>query len=89
MFNFFRRKYRGKNYKLLLICDNLYFVQGSDIVVVAGASVDAQVCGFDHVAPNGVGIKQIAYALALIDGAIAITDSPISTSVVSSRIGLN
>ncbi len=58
----------------ICIQGNVYMRHGEDIFFLSRHSGCVGVCGIHHVAPNGVAIKQLAYALALIEGAIQIHD---------------
>ncbi len=54
------------------IAGDWYARVGDDLTVMRWGSKDLEVCGPDHVAHNGVPVKQIAYAIALIEGSIAV-----------------
>jgi hypothetical protein len=92
MFNFFRPRMPRKRSSLQFISinGNAYFRHQSDIIRLEPGDVagDGKVCDADHVAPNGVTIAQIAYAVALIEGMIAVTDNPYG-NLTRSRLGLN
>jgi hypothetical protein len=62
---------------------NLYMRQGSDLVCLSPGGDTSQVCGPDHIAPNGVAVQQIAYAIALIEGMVTIG------AVASTGVGMN
>ena len=55
-----------------MISGNYYTRQGIDIAVLRYETRKFEVCQPDHVAPNGLTIQQIAYAIAIIDGLINI-----------------
>jgi hypothetical protein len=84
---FFRRQ-KPPAFQGIYIDGNLYSRSGSDVAVRKGMAGGIEVCQPDHVAPNGVSVQQIAYALAMIEGAIAISSVP-QFSRQSSGIGLN
>lgn len=83
---FRRRLKRGPDAQWIYISGNLYMRQGSDLVMIPAGSSSFQKLEPDHVAPNGVAVKQIAYAIAMIEGAFAVRDLPVPRS---SGIGLN
>ncbi|MGA1296949.1 MAG: hypothetical protein ACO3X1_16705 [Burkholderiaceae bacterium] len=90
-FNFLRRLFRrplkrGPDAQWIYISGNLYMRQGSDLVMILPGSSSFQTLEPDHIAPNGVAVKQIAYAIALIEGALAVGSIPPQRS---SGIGLN
>jgi hypothetical protein len=75
MFNFFRKNKKPPqaNWIMIVIGGNCYTRQGIDIAVLHYGTQKFEVCKPDHVAPNGLTIQQIAYAIAIIDGLINIT----------------
>jgi hypothetical protein len=95
-FNFLRRFFRPRmprkrsSLQFIGINGNTYFRRQSDIIRLEPGDVagDGKVCDADHVAPNGVSIAQIAYAIALIEGRIAVTDNPYG-NLTRSRLGLD
>jgi hypothetical protein len=94
MFNLFRSRVPTREFKhqFININGNNYFRRGSDIIVLAPGdrAGDGKVCEAGHVAPNGVTIAQIAYAIALIEGMIAVTHNPYGRGLGSmGRLGLN
>jgi hypothetical protein len=80
MFNLFRPRMPRKRSSLQFISinGNTYLRRQSDIIRLEPGDVagDGKVCDAHHVAPNGASIAQIAYAIALIEGRIAILDNP-------------
>lgn len=92
MFNLFRPRVpqRGFRHQFININGNNYYRAGSDIIVLAPGDRlgDGKVCEAEHVAPNGVSIAQIAYAIALIEGMIAVTHNPYGSNM-RSGLGLN
>ena len=60
---------------VLYIAGDLYSRADSGLVVTRWGTKTKEACGPDHIANNGVPIKQIAYAIALIEGSIAISDT--------------
>ena len=91
-FNPFRPRMPRKRSSLQFISinGNTYFRRQSDIIRLepGDAAGDGKVCDAEHVAPNGVTIEQIAYAIALVEGRIAVTDNPFGR-LTRSRLGLN
>lgn len=92
MFNLFRPRVSKREFKhqFININGNTYFRRGSDVIRLepGDQAGDGKICEADHVAPNGVTIAQIAYAIALIEGMIAVTHNPYG-SQMRSGLGLN
>lgn len=75
--------------QFISINGTVYFRRQSDIIRLepGDRAGDGKICEADHVAPNGVTIAQIAYAIALIEGMIAVTHNPYGS--MRSGLGLN
>jgi hypothetical protein len=89
MFNRLRRFFSKpqrpslNGYRSICISGNVYARIGSDLTAMEYGTQTLQVCGPDYVAPNGVPVKQIAYAIALIEGFISINDTvPVNSPFV-------
>jgi len=89
MFRRFFRRQKPPVFQGIYIDGNLYSRSGSDVAVRKGMTGGIEVCQPDHVAPNGVGVLQIAYAIALIEGLISMGAASPAYSQRSSGIGLN
>jgi hypothetical protein len=94
MFNLFNSRMPRKrsSFQFISINGNTYFRRGSDVIRLepGDQAGDGKICEADHVAPNGVTIEQIAYAIALIEGMIAVTHNPYGDSrSMRSGLGLN
>jgi hypothetical protein len=93
MFNLFRPRMPQQDaVPVIRINGNTYLRHQSDIIRLEPGDVaaDGKVCDADHIAPNGVTIAQIAYAIALVEGRIAVTDNPYGNcNLTRSRLGLN
>jgi hypothetical protein len=97
---FRRHLKKGPDVQWLYISGTLYMREGSNVVMIPadqlregvwighGGSSSFETCSPDHIAPNGVSVQQIAYALAMIEGAISISSTP-QCSRQSSGIGWN
>jgi hypothetical protein len=72
MLNFFRKNKKPPQANWIMISGNCYTRQGIDIAVLRYKTQKFETCQPDHVAPNGLTIQQIAYAIAIIDGLINI-----------------
>lgn len=89
MFNLFRRQ-KPPIFQGIYIDGNLYSRSGSDIAVRYSCAGKAEICEAGHVAPNGVTIAQIAYAIALIEGMITVTHNPYERGLGSmGKLGMN
>ena len=80
MFNLFRPRVSKREFKhqFIGINGNVYYRRQSDIMRLEPGDTagDGKVCEADHIAPNGATIAQIACAIALIEGTIAVTHNP-------------
>ena len=85
---FRRRLKKGPDVQWLYISGTLYMREGSNVVMIPAGSSSFETCSPEHIAPNGVPVQQIAYALAMIEGAISINSTP-QCSRQSSGIGWN
>ena len=88
MFNFLRRRKSNPPVCQAIYINGIMYRRDGESIVAFVADRRG-IVPTNHVAPNGVPIKQIAYALALIEGAIAIGDTPSPRQEPSFRIGLN
>ena len=85
---FRRHLKKGPDMQWLYISGTLYMREGSNVAMIPAGSSSFETCSPEHIAPNGVSVQQIAYALAMTEGAISISSTP-QCSRQSSGIGWN
>jgi hypothetical protein len=88
MFNLFNRQPQPlPECACIYINGTVYTRRGVDIAMTQRDG-SPMTCPYDYVTPNGVTIRQIAYALAIIEGMITVEAGSVF-SRQSSGIGLN